>query len=66
MLEEYKSRQIGKTVEILLENRSDGMWHGTTGNYLKASVDNPPLFSTRGQLVSGVLSRTKDGLIVSC
>ena len=66
MLEEYKSRQIGKTVEILLESRSDGMWHGTTGNYLKASVDNPPLFSTRGQLVSGVLSRTKGGLIVSC
>ena len=53
--EAYVSRQIGRKLEVLLENRKDGLWHGTTGNYLKVKIENVPPFSTRGELVSGVL-----------
>ena len=49
------SRQIGRKLEVLLENRKDGLWHGTTGNYLKVKIENVPPFSIRGELVSGVL-----------
>ena len=53
--EAYVSRQIGRKLEVLLENRKDGLWHGTTGNYLKVKIENAPPFSIRGELVSGVL-----------
>ena len=60
--DEYTARQKGRTLEVLLETRKDGLWYGTTGNYLKVKVKNAPAFSTRGQILSGRLE--KPGLLV--
>lgn len=60
--DEYTARQKGRTLEVLLETRKDGLWYGTTGNYLKVKVKNAPPFSTRGQILSGRLE--KPGLLV--
>ncbi len=59
---EYIQRQIGKEVEVLLENRKGGYWHGTTGNYLKVKVDTGVGIFSKGSLVKGIL--TEPGLVV--
>lgn len=51
----YVSRQVGRTLEVLLESRKGGSWTGTTGNYLKVSIDNVPPFARRGEIMSGKL-----------
>ncbi len=60
--EEYIKRQIGKEVEVLLENRKGGYWHGTTGNYLKVKVDTGIGVYSKGSLVKGILK--EPGLVV--
>ena len=52
----YQARQTGRTLEVLLESRRNGLWRGTTGNYLKVEVEEAPAFCTRGQIISGVLT----------
>lgn len=52
----YQARQAGRTLEVLLESRRNGLWRGTTGNYLKVEVEEAPAFCTRGQIISGVLT----------
>ncbi len=59
----YKERQIGKTVEVLAENRKGGVWHGTTGNYLKAHLISDTIIE-RGKLYKGIISKVnKDGSV---
>ncbi len=53
--DEYVQRQIGKRGEVLLETRRNGMWGGTTGNYLKVNIQNTPAVSNKGMLLSGIL-----------
>ncbi len=60
--EEYIKRRIGKEVEVLLENRKGGYWHGTTGNYLKVKVDTGIGIYSKGSLVKGILK--EPGLVV--
>ncbi|MGN0906354.1 MAG: tRNA (N(6)-L-threonylcarbamoyladenosine(37)-C(2))-methylthiotransferase MtaB [Bullifex sp.] len=55
LTESYISRQIGKRGEVLLENRKDGAFYGTTGNYLKVRIENVPAFARLGQLFEGRL-----------
>ena len=59
----YVARQIGRRQEVLLETRRGGLWHGTSGNYLKLAVSGVPAFSSRGQIVSGIIT-AKDMLSV--
>ena len=59
----YVARQVGRRQEVLLETRKGGLWHGTSGNYLKLAVSGAPAFSTRGQIVSGIIT-AKDMLSV--
>ena len=59
----YVARQIGRRQEVLLETRRGGLWHGTSGNYLKLAVSGAPAFSSRGQIVSGIIT-AKDMLSV--
>ena len=52
----YIKRQVGSEVEVLLESRKDGVWQGTTGNYLKVKVEGVEgLVLDRGQIVRGIL-----------
>ena len=59
----YVDRQVGRRQEVLLETRRGGLWHGTSGNYLKLAVSGAPAFSSRGQIVSGIIT-AKDMLSV--
>jgi len=52
---EYIQRQIGKEVEVLLENRKNGYWQGTSGNYLKVRIDTGVSVHSKGDLVKGKL-----------
>ncbi|HPZ15067.1 MAG TPA: tRNA (N(6)-L-threonylcarbamoyladenosine(37)-C(2))-methylthiotransferase MtaB [Sphaerochaeta sp.] len=49
----YRSRQVGKRGEVILQNRSGGAWYGVSGNYLDVKIDDPPAFGREGMLVSG-------------
>ena len=53
--QEYIKRQMGKRLEILVENGSEG----TTGNYLKGSVLLPDgKVPVRGMIYEGVMTST--------
>lgn len=39
---EYCMRQVGKENEVILEDKTNGIWTGLTGNYIKVRVDNVP------------------------
>ncbi|MFA6844645.1 MAG: tRNA (N(6)-L-threonylcarbamoyladenosine(37)-C(2))-methylthiotransferase MtaB [Sphaerochaetaceae bacterium] len=62
--EAYKTRQVGKRTEVILEERKHGAWWGTTGNYLEVRIDNAPLFSKKGDLLKGVF--IEGSMAVSC
>lgn len=50
----YISRQLGKTVEIIVEKEKGGKLYGTSGNYLKLEIDSKsPL--KEGSLVKGLI-----------
>ncbi len=61
---QYVQRQVGKSVEVILEQRKGGCWYGLTGNYLKVRVLNAPPFSKEGDLVAAVLDRVSDGQVI--
>lgn len=52
---EYIKRQIGKTFDLILEEKTKGIWYGLTGNYIKVQVDNVPLDAKCGDLIKVVL-----------
>ena len=58
----YVARQQGRRLEVLLEKREGGLWHGTTGNYLKVDVEGAA-FQSRGAIVSGIY---RDGIVSLC
>lgn len=58
----YVARQQGRRLEVLLEKREGGLWHGTTGNYLKVDVEGAA-FQSRGAIVSGIY---RDGSVSLC
>ena len=53
----YLNRQIGKVVELIVEEQKGGVWSGLTGNYLKVKVLDTPSWLSRGSLVSVRLER---------
>jgi MiaB-like tRNA modifying enzyme len=60
---DYVSRQIGKECIVLAENRRNGAWHGTTGNYLKAEIKTDRLIE-RGRLYRGrIIDGKSDGAV---
>jgi threonylcarbamoyladenosine tRNA methylthiotransferase MtaB len=50
-LRRYMDRQIGKKVEVIIEDKQKGMWSGLTGNYLKIGIADPPAEIKRGALL---------------
>lgn len=63
LTQKYLDRQLGKTVEVLAENRKAGLWHGTTGNYLKAHLIGENI--ERGKLYKGVIKKINQDLSVT-
>ncbi|PKL27695.1 MAG: tRNA (N(6)-L-threonylcarbamoyladenosine(37)-C(2))-methylthiotransferase MtaB [Spirochaetae bacterium HGW-Spirochaetae-2] len=53
----YLNRQIGRDVELIVEEQKGGIWSGLTGNYLKIKVLDTPSWLTRGSLASVHLER---------
>jgi len=49
----YRSRQVGRSGEVILQNRKGGAWYGVSGNYLEVKIDDPPAFGREGMLVAG-------------
>lgn len=52
---EYVLRQIGKTNEVILEEKKAGKWYGLTGNYIRVNVKNVPRSARCGDLFKVVL-----------
>ena len=53
----YVERQIGRNLEVILEEQKEGFWTGLTGNYLKVRVLGVPQDAKHGQRLSIVLER---------
>jgi threonylcarbamoyladenosine tRNA methylthiotransferase MtaB len=53
----YLNRQIGKVVELIVEEQKGGIWSGLTGNYLKVKILDTPSWLSRGSLASVHLER---------
>jgi threonylcarbamoyladenosine tRNA methylthiotransferase MtaB len=47
----YIDRQLGKHLELLVEEKRKGSWTGVTGNYLKLLVVDPPESLKRGDTI---------------
>jgi threonylcarbamoyladenosine tRNA methylthiotransferase MtaB len=56
-LRRYTARQIGKSLEVVLEDRKDGNWTGLSGNYLKVQVLGTPSDARHGQRLVVVLEQ---------
>jgi len=54
--EEYLNRQIGRKVDVILEENKKGTWYGLTGNYMRVKVNDAPLNSMCGDLVIGIVT----------
>ena len=53
----YRERQTGKVAEAILETRKNGVWTGTSGNYLPVTINGTAPFAKRGDLVRGVFGK---------
>ncbi len=53
----YCNRQEGRETEAILETRKNGLWWGTTGNYLEVAIQNTAPFAKRGDLVRGIFGK---------
>jgi threonylcarbamoyladenosine tRNA methylthiotransferase MtaB len=53
----YVERQIGRNLEVILEEQKEGFWTGLTGNYLKVRVFGVPQEAKHGQRLSILLER---------
>lgn len=58
---EYCERQVGKMNEVILEDKSRGIWTGLTGNYMKITVSNVPADSKCGDLLKVKLTTSTKG-----
>jgi threonylcarbamoyladenosine tRNA methylthiotransferase MtaB len=56
-LRRYTRRQVGKQVEVILEDEKDGFWQGLSGNYLKVRVLDSPPEAKHGQRLLVVLEQ---------
>lgn len=56
MNEQYLNRQIGRHVEVILEERKNGFWYGLTGNYMKVKTNISVPFTKKGDLVKGIVT----------
>ncbi|MEK7196684.1 MAG: radical SAM protein, partial [Nitrospirota bacterium] len=60
---EYMTKQIGKTLDVLIEeSRGDGACYGTSGNYLKILI--PSKAYSRGSLVCVQIEGLQEGQLV--
>ena len=39
----FRSAQVGRDAEVLCEERRDGLWHGTTDNYVRVTTEATPV-----------------------
>ncbi len=62
LFERYRSRQVGRPSEVILQNRKGGAWYGLSGNYLEVRIDDPPTFGREGMLVRGRFDRVIEGV----
>ncbi len=56
MNKQYLNRQIGRHVEVILEERKNGSWYGLTGNYMKVKTYTSVPFAKKGDLVKGIVT----------
>lgn len=61
----YKSRQIGRTLEAIVEQKRGKQWFGLTGNYLRVALKGVPADIERGDLVEVTLETTANGDILT-
>ena len=62
-LRRYIDRQIGKELELILEECKNGVWSGLTGNYVKVSVQDVPSSAQRGDRITVRLKRQEKSLL---
>ncbi len=62
--EEYKRKNIGKRLKILVENRKNGHFYGTSGNYLRVVVeaDELRIGDFQDVLIKDILPNDRDVL----
>lgn len=58
MNQHYLERQVGKPVEVILEENRNGTWYGLTGNYMRMKADSVELDAKCGDLVHGIVTST--------
>ncbi len=61
----YKSRQIGRSLEAIVEQKRGKQWFGLTGNYLKVALKELPAGVKRGDLVKVTLEASVNGDILT-
>ena len=64
--EKYLARQVGKSSEVILEEKKKGSWYGLTGNYMKVKVDNVKDGAMCGDLVPVVITATDSATVLPC
>ncbi|MFA5513822.1 MAG: tRNA (N(6)-L-threonylcarbamoyladenosine(37)-C(2))-methylthiotransferase MtaB [Sphaerochaetaceae bacterium] len=62
---QYAKRQIGKTVELLLEERGKNGWIGITDNYLKVELNTEELKFKKGDIVTVTIQAKSLSLLPS-
>jgi len=60
----YCQRQVGKENEVILEDKSRGIWTGLTGNYMKIQVENVPSSSMCGDLLKVKITQDGRGIVI--
>lgn len=53
---QYISSQIGRENEVIVEEKSRGIWYGLTGNYIRVSLEGVPAGTKCGDLLKVVLT----------
>ncbi|MBI4691751.1 MAG: tRNA (N(6)-L-threonylcarbamoyladenosine(37)-C(2))-methylthiotransferase MtaB [Nitrospirae bacterium] len=61
---DYMMKQIGKDVDVLIEECDHNICSGTTGNYLKIQI--PSNNNPRGTIVHARVEGIKDGKLIGC
>ncbi len=61
----YKSRQIGRSLEAIVEQQQGNRWFGLTGNYLKVALIGLPEGTKRGDLVKVIIGAGENSSILS-
>lgn len=59
----FVERSLGRTVEVLFEQKSGGLWSGLTGNYIRVYIKSNK--DLTNQLLPVTLGKAyKDGILV--